>query len=72
MALFWGVSPHEFERREYTDDEMAAASSILEEEGLARVGDTVVMVAGVPPNVQASTNLLKVQVIGDQPGGFGS
>jgi pyruvate kinase len=72
MALFWGVSPHEFERREYTDDEMAAASSILESEGLAQAGDTVVMVAGVPPNIQASTNLVKVQVIGDHPGGFGS
>jgi pyruvate kinase len=72
MALFWGVSPHEFERRDYTDDEMAAASSILEREGLAKAGDTVVMVAGVPPNIQASTNLVKVQVIGDHPGGFGS
>jgi pyruvate kinase len=72
MALLWGVSPHEFERREYTDDEMAAASSILEREGLAKVGETVVMVAGVPPNIQASTNLLKVQVIGDHPAGFGS
>ncbi|HLF60630.1 MAG TPA: pyruvate kinase [Acidimicrobiia bacterium] len=72
MALFWGVFPHEFERCDYTDDEMAAASSILESEGLAASGDTVVMVAGVPPNLQASTNLLKVQVIGDHPGGFGS
>jgi pyruvate kinase len=72
MALLWGVSPHEFERRDYTDDEMAAASSILEREGLAMSGDTVVMVAGVPPNIQASTNLVKVQVIGDHPGGFGS
>ena len=25
MALYWGVSPHEFERRTYTDEEMAAA-----------------------------------------------
>jgi pyruvate kinase len=72
MALLWGVSPHEFERREYTDDEMSAASAILEKDGLARQGDTVVMVAGVPPNVQASTNLLKVQVIGEVPGRFGS
>ncbi|HLE95214.1 MAG TPA: pyruvate kinase [Acidimicrobiia bacterium] len=65
MALFWGVSPHEFERRDHSDDEMAAGSAILVQEGLANVGDTVVMVAGVPPNIQASTNLLKVQVIGD-------
>jgi pyruvate kinase len=65
MALFWGVSPHEFERRDHSDDEMAAGSAILVEEGLANIGDTVVMVAGVPPNIQASTNLLKVHVIGE-------
>ncbi|MEX1125746.1 MAG: pyruvate kinase [Acidimicrobiia bacterium] len=72
MALLWGVSPHEFERRDHSDDEMAAGSAILVREGLASVGDTVVMVAGVPPNIQASTNLLKVHVIGDEPDGPGS
>lgn len=70
MALLWGVSPHEFERCEYTDDQMAAGAAALEREGLAAGGDRVVMVAGVPPNVQASTNLLKVQVIGEAYGRF--
>ncbi|MDP9495273.1 MAG: pyruvate kinase [Actinomycetota bacterium] len=70
MALLWGVSPHEFERRDHSDDEMAAGSAILVREGLANVGDTVVMVAGVPPNIQASTNLLKVHVIGADSDGL--
>jgi pyruvate kinase len=72
MALYWGVSPHPFERRSYTDEELAAAADILEREGAVSKGDRVVMVAGVPPNVQASTNLVKVHVIGETSGGLGS
>ncbi|MGH8872010.1 MAG: pyruvate kinase [Acidimicrobiia bacterium] len=72
MALYWGVSPHPFDRRTYTDQELAAAADILEKEGVVKRGDRVVMVAGVPPNVQASTNLVKVHVIGELSGGLGS
>lgn len=72
MAMYWGVAPHDFERATYTDDEIASASLILQRDGLVRPGDTIVMVAGVPPNVRASTNLLKVHVVGELPGGLGS
>lgn len=72
MALLWGVSPHGFERRDYTDDEIAAAAEALLGEGVVVPGEVVVMVAGVPPGRQAATNLLKVHVIGEQPGGLGS
>ncbi len=72
MALYWGVSPHPFDRRTYTDQELAAAADILEKEGVVKRGDRVVMVAGVRPNVQASTNLVKVHVIGELSGGLGS
>ncbi len=71
MALFWGIEPHVFERREYTDDEIAAAAAILEKEGVVSAGETVVMVAGVPPNFQASTNLVKVHEIGALSGSLG-
>lgn len=71
MAMYWGVIPHEFERRDYTDDEIALAASILEKDGVAELGETVVMVAGVPPNFQASTNLVKVHRIGELSGGLG-
>ena len=72
MAMYWGVTPHPFERRSYTDEELAAAASILEGEGAVSKGDRVVMVAGVPPNQRASTNLVKVHVIGELSGGLGS
>ena len=71
MALFWGIHPHVFERRRYTDDEIAAAASILLEEGAVSPGENVVMVAGVPPNVQAATNLVKVHEIGQEAGSLG-
>ena len=71
MALYWGILPHRFERRDYTDDEIALASTMLEREGLAKRGEVVVMVAGVPPNFQASTNLVKVHRIGELSGGLG-
>lgn len=71
MAMLWGIQPHAFERRDYTDAELAAAAQILEEEGIAAAGETVVMVAGVPPNFQASTNLVKVHHIGEESGALG-
>ncbi len=71
MALYWGIQPHTFERKEYTDDEMTAAAEILEQEGVAANGETVLMVAGVPPNFQASTNLVKVHQIGELSGSLG-
>jgi pyruvate kinase len=71
MALYWGIHPHSFERREYTDDEIAAAGEILAAEDVAVAGESVVMVAGVPPNFQASTNLVKVHQIGELSGRLG-
>ncbi len=72
MAIFWGVAPHPLDRRTYTDEEMAAASRYLESQEIAKRGDRVVMVAGVPPGRQASTNLVKVHEIGEDSGGMGS
>jgi len=71
MALYWGVVAHEFKRRDSTDQEMTAAAQHLQEEGLVVEGETVVMVAGVPPNFQASTNLVKVHKVGELSGGLG-
>ncbi len=72
MAMYWGVTPHPFERRRYTDEELASAADILEKEGVVSKGDRVVMVAGVPPNLRASTNLVKVHVIGEASRGLRS
>lgn len=72
MALYWGVTAYPFERREYTDHEIAAAEKFLEKEGICDRGDLVVMVAGIPPNQQSATNLMKVHLIGERHGGVSS
>ena len=66
MALYWGVTPIPFEPRESTDLMFAAAEKYLEKAGVCPRGEGVVMVAGVPPNRQASTNLVKLHVIGER------
>lgn len=71
MAMLWGVIPRSFERSESTDEEISLASSVLERDGMVEPGDTVVIVAGVPPNVRASTNLVKVHRIGEASGHLG-
>jgi pyruvate kinase len=71
MAIYWGVSPHPFERRPSTDEEMAEAARLLEASGVVETGEIVVMVAGVPPNVKASTNLVKAHRIGEPSGLLG-
>ena len=69
MALYAGVRPMMFDRVTSTDEMMANAERILMERGLADHGEAVIMAAGVPPNQSASTNLIKIHVIGSALGG---
>lgn len=69
MALYRGVQPHPLGRRDYTDVMIAAAEKFLEREGICERGTAVIMVAGIPPNIRASTNLMKVHVIGERDRG---
>lgn len=69
MALYRGVKPYPFGRRDYTDVMIAAAEKFLEKEAICERGESVVMVAGIPPNLQSSTNLMKIHVIGERDRG---
>lgn len=64
MALYGGVRPMLLERVFSTDDMIAAAEAELLRCGLVAEGDGVVMVAGVPPNQMASTNVMKLHEVG--------
>lgn len=66
MAAYWGVTPEMIERRDSTDLMLASAEKYLEKSGICEVGEGVVMVAGTPPNQQASTNLMKLHRIGER------
>lgn len=64
MSAYGGVRPMLLDRVYSTDDMIAAAEQRLLEDHLVERGEGVVMVAGVPPNQQSSTNLMKLHVIG--------
>jgi len=64
MAIYGGVRPMLIERVHSTDEMIAAAETELLRRGLVEKGDGLVMVAGVPPNQSASTNLMKLHEVG--------
>ncbi|MDH5371633.1 MAG: pyruvate kinase [Acidimicrobiia bacterium] len=66
MAMMWGVTPMAADRRDSTDLMIAWAEKHLERTGICEDGEGVVMVAGIPPNRQASTNLMKLHVVGER------
>jgi len=58
--LLWGAFPLKVERYTHTDAMILAAKAAVLEAGLAQSGDRVVIVAGVPPGVAGTTNMIKV------------
>lgn len=64
MAIYGGVRPMLIDRVHSTDDMFAVAETELLHGGLVDQGDRLVMVAGVPPNQSASTNLMKLHEVG--------
>ncbi|MCI8442387.1 MAG: pyruvate kinase [Provencibacterium sp.] len=65
LCISWGVIPLLCERKEDTDSLFAHALRRAQEEGLVESGDLVVITAGVPLGVSGTTNLLRVQTVGD-------
>lgn len=69
MALYWGVTPLDIMRFDSTDEMIEDSSTAALERGILRPGDGVAIVAGIPPNQAASTNLLKLHQVGTGGGG---
>ncbi|MGL4344960.1 MAG: pyruvate kinase [Cellulosilyticaceae bacterium] len=66
LSLVWGCIPQliDFEQ-ESTDEVFANAVATAEKAGYAYQGDVVVLTAGVPVGVAGTTNILKVQYVGN-------
>jgi pyruvate kinase len=64
MAVYGGVTPLRFERVSSTDKMINYAERHLLAGGIVEIGDGLVMVAGIPPNQRASTNLMKLHEVG--------
>jgi pyruvate kinase len=68
MALMWGVLPLLGHRLDSTDEMISAAERMLRERGLVGDGEWVAITAGIPPGRRASTNILKLHVVGSGDG----
>ncbi len=65
MALIWGIESFVVERVDHTDAMYRQVDEVLLAEGLAEVGDKVVVISGSPPGISGGTNDMRVHRIGD-------
>ncbi len=66
MAVLAHVRPMLYRRQTNLEEMMQYASLHLLDQGLVRGGEQVLFVAGVPPGVARTTNLMKLHRIGEQ------
>ncbi|AVM00936.1 pyruvate kinase [Gordonia iterans] len=66
LALSWGVEPFLVGRASSTDAMIDQLDAFCDEHGAVKRGGVVVVVAGAPPQVPGSTNLLHLHRIGEQ------
>jgi pyruvate kinase len=64
LSLLWGVLPRTIEAVRDIDEVSLIAERRLREEGLAKQGDVVGIIAGTPFGIAGSTNLMKLHVVG--------
>lgn len=65
LAINWGVVPFLTGEVHNTDRIFSLCTEVALKEELVKPGDTVVITAGVPLGQSVSTNLLKVEVVGE-------
>src|SRR3954447_20476750 len=65
LSLSWGVQTYRSPAVDSTDEMVNQVDSTLRANGLAEIGDYVVVVAGAPVGVVGSTNSIVVHKIGD-------
>ncbi|SPT52390.1 Pyruvate kinase [Actinomyces bovis] len=66
LAVSWGVQTYEVPEVRHTDDMVAQVDELLQSKHIAHPGDTVVIVAGMPPGTPGSTNSIRVHHVGEQ------
>ena len=65
LALTWGIQTYLVEPVTHTDAMFGQVDDILIGQGLAEVGDKVVVISGSPPGIVGSTNDIRVHRVGD-------
>lgn len=65
LALTWAVQAFTLPQVAQTDEMVRQVDQSMQELGLARSGDLIVIVNGVPPGIVGGTNAIRVHTIGD-------
>jgi pyruvate kinase len=66
LALTWGIRPRLVGRTASTDELIGVALQEAARIGAVSPGDTAVITAGVPAGVPGHTNLIKVEIVGEE------
>ena len=64
LMVNWGVYPVVAEKPATTDDMFKLATEEAKKAGLAKEGDLILIVAGVPVGEKGTTNIMKIQLVG--------
>jgi pyruvate kinase len=64
LSLVWGSKTYIVPKVTHTDSMFEQVDISVLEQGMCKVGDEVVVVAGTPPGVSGSTNTLRVHKVG--------
>ncbi|MFC6355473.1 pyruvate kinase [Luethyella okanaganae] len=65
LAMTWGVQTYLVDRVSHTDLMFSQIDDVLLGNGMAEVGDKVVVISGSPPGIVGSTNDIRVHKVGD-------
>jgi len=65
ISLYWGVTPLILKSKRTTDDMIAAVENAMLTKRLIKIGDMIVLSAGVPVGVAGATNMIKIHRVGE-------
>lgn len=64
LAVSWGIRTYRVPYVTHTDDMIWQVDQVLQAQGLAKRGDQVIILAGMPPGVTGSTNSMRIHTVG--------
>jgi len=65
LALVWGVTPMLTREASTTDEIFNLAVDDVQNAGLLKNGDLVIITGGIPIGISGTTNMIKIHVVGD-------
>ena len=66
LALSWGIQTYRVPEVQHTDDMVWQLDQVVQSSRLADIGEQLVIVAGMPPGIPGSPNMLRIHEVGDE------